>query len=173
MKKNHLVLPPKGVPLSSVDLTSRFRSHLKFHRSWVDEMADFLTDIFGTVVFLLLNIILFTGWLMLNTGMFGYIPFDPSPFVLLTTIVSLEAIFLSIVVLISQNRQSKIADLRQKLDFEINVRSEQEITKVLMMIEDIQRHLGMPIKNESELEDMKRAINLQELQEDIFINGTR
>jgi uncharacterized membrane protein len=76
-------------------------------------------------------------------GLYGSFDFDPYPFMLLTTTISIEAIFLSIFVLMSQNRDQKMADLRSRLDFEVDFRSEQEITKMLQMLEEVQNHLGV------------------------------
>jgi uncharacterized membrane protein len=79
--------------------------------------------------------------------------------------VSLEAIFLSIIVLISQNKQSKIADIRQQIDFEINVRSEEEITKILEVIDELRKAQGIK-KHDPELEKMKEKIDLQKIQKE-------
>jgi uncharacterized membrane protein len=78
-------------------------------------------------------------------------------------IVSLEAICLAIVVLISQNRQAKIADIQQKLDFEIDVRAEEEITKVLGLIIALHSHLGLSDTEDPELRGMLRKIDLAAL----------
>src|ERR671919_2473569 len=87
-------------------------------------MADTITSFSGRMKFIYLHIVWFTVWILWNSGLFGLQPFDPFPFGLLTMIVSLEAIFLSTFVLISQNRQAARADLRAELDFATNLRSE-------------------------------------------------
>jgi uncharacterized membrane protein len=90
-----------------------------------DRIADAMTAFSGSMAFVYLHAAWFAVWLLLNLGVFGPAPvFDPFPFGLLTLIVSLEAIFLSTFVLISQNRQSGRADIRSELDYETNVRSE-------------------------------------------------
>jgi uncharacterized membrane protein len=81
--------------------------------------------------------------------------------------VSLEAIVLSIVVLISQNKESEVADLREELDFEINVRAEKEITRVIKMLRGIHDHLGMKPERDSELKEMQEDINIQKLESEI------
>lgn len=97
--------------------------------------ADWLTTSFGSITFLLLNILTFSFWILANTGRFPGVPvFDPYPFILLTMVVSLEAIALSIIVLISQNRQSTISTLREELDMQVNLISEREITKILHLL---------------------------------------
>ena len=77
--------------------------------------------------------------------------------------VSLEAIFLSIIVLISQNRQGRIADIRQQMDFEIDVRAEEEITKMLYVLDDIWQATGIA-KRDPELELMKLRLDLNQIQ---------
>lgn len=131
-----------------------------------DRIADFLTSWFGTVGFLLLNAAFFTVWILWNTGYLGFIPFDPFPFNLITTIVSLEAIFLSVIVLITQNRQNKIADLRQKMDFEIDVRAEDEITKILQLLAELHQNAGLS-KKDRELERMIQKTDLKKLEEEL------
>ena len=70
-------------------------------------------------------------------------PFDPYPFSLLTMIVSLEAIFLSIWILISQNQMTRQADRREHLDLQINLLAEQESTATLRAVHGIAHHLGV------------------------------
>lgn len=161
-KKPPLV-PDRSTKLTRESLNEHFHANLHFARTWTDEFADFLTMQFGTVSFLILNAIFFVIWFSANMGAFGNKPFDPFPFNLLTMTVSLEAIFLSIIVLISQNKQSKIADVRQQIDFEINVRSEEEITKILEVVDDLRKAAGIS-KKDPELEIMKKHVNLEEIQ---------
>ncbi len=90
-----------------------------------DKIADAMTAFSGSNTFVYLHVGWFILWLLANRGAFGSrLVFDPFPFGLLTLVVSLEAIFLSTFVLISQNRQAARADLRSELDYETNVRSE-------------------------------------------------
>src|SRR5262245_29882673 len=108
-------------PLTTEHLSAGLKSRIDFARTPAERIADFLTQSFGTVFFLLINLIFFALWLLINSGIVGIPEFDPPPYNLLTMVVSLEAIFLSIIVLMSQNRAGKIADIRQKMDFEIDV----------------------------------------------------
>jgi uncharacterized membrane protein len=87
--------------------------------------ADSITRVAGSMRFVYLHIIWFGVWIALNVGLTGLNhEFDKYPFGLLTMIVSLEAIFLSTFVMISQNRQALRSDVRNKLDFENNIRGE-------------------------------------------------
>ncbi len=106
--------------------------------TWVEQMADFLTDSFGTVTFLFLNFLFFTVWIVINLGIIkGFEIFDPYPFGMLTMIVSLEAIALTIIILISQNRSSKRDQARAKADFEVNVKAEKQITSIEKKVDEL------------------------------------
>ena len=92
-----------------------FKAKANEKRSEVDKAADFLTASFGTISHLLFNVLFFVAWIVWNGGVIpGLAVFDPFPFGFLTMVVSLEAIFLAIIVLISQNREARIADLREE-----------------------------------------------------------
>ncbi|MGY4741993.1 DUF1003 domain-containing protein [Streptomyces sp. ATMOS53] len=94
-------------------------------RSSQDQVADAITSFAGTMRFVYLHALWFTIWIALNEGYLGKAGiFDPYPFGLLTMIVSLEAIFLSTFVMVSQNRQAARENVRADLDFETNLRSE-------------------------------------------------
>lgn len=123
-------------------------------RSFVIQIADSLTAVFGSIPFFTLNVLFFIVWLV---GNMGYIPgfpvFDPYPFTFLTMSVSLEAIFLAIIVLMSQNRQSYISSLREELDMQVNLVAEREITKILKLIKAIAEKNGVKVED-PEIEEM-------------------
>jgi uncharacterized membrane protein len=90
-----------------------------------DRAADRVTQFAGSLTFVYIHTAWFGVWILLNVGLLGSaIAFDKFPFGLLTMIVSLEAIFLATFVMVSQNRQAERADIRSRLDFENNLRSE-------------------------------------------------
>jgi uncharacterized membrane protein len=90
-----------------------------------DRAADAMTAFSGSMIFVYVHVVWFGAWLLCNEGVFGKsLVFDPFPFGLLTLIVSLEAIFLSTFVLISQNRQQARADRRSQSDYENDIRAE-------------------------------------------------
>ena len=94
-------------------------------RGTQDRIADAITAFAGTMTFVYLHALWFAVWIVCNEGAFGRgAVWDPYPFGLLTMIVSLEAIFLSTFVMVSQNRQAARENIRADLDFETNVRSE-------------------------------------------------
>ena len=90
-----------------------------------DRASDAITSFAGSMRFVYLHSVWFLVWIVLNVGLLsGALVFDGFPFGLLTLVVSLEAIFLSTFVMISQNREAARADIRSELDFETNVRAE-------------------------------------------------
>ena len=109
-----------------------------------DRAADAIVAIVGTIGFVLAHLLLFAGWAAVNGGMVPGVPaFDPYPFNLLTMIVSMEGVLLATFVLIKQNRMSARADERAHLDLQVSLLAEQEVTKVIQMLERISREMGI------------------------------
>jgi len=134
-------------------------------RTIMERMADWMTSNFGSVFFLLLNVFVFTIWILINTNQIkGISVFDPFPFSLLTTIVSLEAIILAIFVLISQNRNSKVDDLREETHLQINLIAEKEITKLMKMIAILLERQGVDLSQDPELKKLLRPISEEEIE---------
>jgi uncharacterized membrane protein len=108
---------------------------------------------------------LFTGWIAANVGLVpGLQPFDPFPFPFLTMTVSLEAIFLALFVLASQNRLARQADRRSHLDLQIDLLAEREMTAVLRLLRDIAAHLKVETSVTSEqLRDLAKRTDLHQL----------
>ena len=114
-------------------------------RSALDRVADRITGFSGSMLFVILHVIWFGVWVLLNVGLLR-VPrvseFDPFPFGLLTMIVSLEAIFLSTFILISQNRMARLSERRAELDLHVNLLAEQKATKALEMLDQITEQLN-------------------------------
>lgn len=136
-----------------------FEAQALKNRSFFTQIADDLTSTFGSSTFLLLNVVWFIVWILFNTGVFPEIkPFDLFPFGLLTMIVSLEAIVLAIIILVSQNRQSYITSIREELHLQIDLIAEEEITKTLKILAEIRRKMGIK-EEDPELNEMLERIN--------------
>ncbi|MEK7599656.1 MAG: DUF1003 domain-containing protein [Patescibacteria group bacterium] len=109
---------------------------IKKLQTFGDKLADKVTAIAGSTTFLLLNVVWFAAWVAANTGTFGDdLIFDEYPFGFLTMVVSLEAIILSVFVLISQNRQSERAEIRAELDYLTDLQADTEITTLISILE--------------------------------------
>ncbi len=134
-------------------------------RTTTERLADWLTSNFGSFNFLLLNVFVFVFWVLINTGLIsGVAPFDPFPFNLLTTVVSLEAIMLAIFVLISQNRNSKVDDLREETHLQINLISEKEVTKLMKMVSMVLEQQGIDLSQDPELKKLLKPISEEEIE---------
>ena len=133
-------------------------------------MAAKVAHFAGTTAFVYINAAFFAIWILLNVGLFGLKPFDPFPFVMLTTVVSLEAIFLSLFVLLSQNRMQRVADERSELDLQINLLAEHELTRLMIAVDLIVEKMGIELPHEyqkEELEaDVKPADVLKEIEKE-------
>jgi uncharacterized membrane protein len=127
-----------------------------------DRIAGKITKFTGSMAFIGLHVVWFTTWIVFNILWLGH-PIDPFPFTLLTMIVSLEAIFLSAFILIAENRQSRLADRRARVDLQIDMIAEREITKLVRMVEDIQSELKIRRQSDGELESMRRRTKVDAL----------
>jgi uncharacterized membrane protein len=133
------------------------------NKSLQEKTADLLTKFSGSMIFVYVHAIWFGVWITLNTGLLGSNAFDPFPFSLLTLVVSLEAIFLSTFVLISQNHASRIADRRADLDLQINLLSEHEITRLLTLMDAVADHLGIEAPDKPEVEELKKDVGAEQV----------
>ena len=123
------------------------------HRTAADQIADAIAAFTGTVGFVLLHLVWFVLWMIINLGFVSIVrPFDPYPFQLLAMVVSIEAVLLSTFVLIKQNRMSYLSDRRAHLDLQINLLAEREITRLLQVTERIAAKLGAQPDSNEELE---------------------
>jgi uncharacterized membrane protein len=133
----------------------RLRLQAANKRNLQDRIADSITSFSGHIVFVYVHLVWFGAWIVLNTGRMGVHPFDPFPYGLLTMVVSLEAIFLSTFVLISQNRLSEESEYRTNLNLQIALLTEHEVTRVLQMLDAIQEKMGIDNDEDSELADLE------------------
>lgn len=155
--------PVRRTVTDVVRLEQRNRSAM----SRSDRLADRITALSGSMPFVYLHVVWFAVWIGLNQGLAGPAPFDPFPFGLLTMLVSLEAIFLATFVLISQNRQALQSDRRTKIDLQLNVISEQEVTTILRVLDLISSHLGVDLTADPDLHGMEQPTDLTRLMDEI------
>ncbi len=161
MPEEEKTLETAKAPPSNVQSTERRRQFFKSFeakslrsRSILTQISDDLTEVCGSTAFLIFHIIFFASWIILNMEIIpGTIAFDPFPFGLLTMIVSLEAIFLAIFILVSQNRSSLVSTLREEVHLRVNLIAEEEITKALEVLAEIRKEVGIK-KPDLELDEM-------------------
>ncbi len=133
-------------------------------QSRTEKLADSMTEVFGSSSFLLGNAVWFLVWLVWNSRLIPGLPvFDPEPFTMLTTIVSLEAIFLSIFVLMAQNRAAKVDELRAEVTLQLDAISEAELTKLLQLVARLAEKQGIDLTDDQDLQDMIAPTDLDEI----------
>ena len=139
------------------------------HRSPLERFVDRLNLVASSVWFLVGHLVWFTVWILWNTGFFPAAhPFDPYPFGFLTMVVSLEAIFLSIFVLMAQQRESAIAELREELGLQVSLRVEQEVTKTLQLVAGLYTRLGHRVSDDPELHRMLEPLDVKGIERDLL-----
>ena len=157
------VRPPNPADLASVlnrnieALQDRRRAEER-KASTQEKIAEAVTRFTGSMAFVYIHIVAFGLWIALNLGLIpGFKPWDPT-FVILATEASVEAIFLSTFVLISQNRAAALADKRADLDLQINLLSEHEVTRLLTLTIAIAKHIGVDTTAQPELAELERDV---------------
>jgi len=130
-------------------------------------IAEGLTNLGSSTGFFVFHVIAFSAWILLNSGLGGMPAYDPYPFGLLTMVVSLEAIFLSIFVLMSQSRESKIGELREELTLQVNLRIEEEVTKTLHLVAGLYTRLGHTMGEDPELKEMLKPLDPERMEREV------
>jgi uncharacterized membrane protein len=154
----------------SVGISTAFRAIKAQHsanRTRMEVLADRMIAVASSTKFLLLHVVVFVLWIAVNTPLPGMPQFDPYPFGLLTTTVSLEAIFLSIFVLMTQHRESRIAELREELTLQVNLRVEEEITKTLHLVAGLYSRLNLQLADDPELRAMLEPLDPKAIESDL------
>jgi len=136
--------------------------------SWIEHVSDRVSNLAGSPSFLVLHVIWFGTWILWNVGAFPWRPFDPFPFGLLTMVVSLEAIFLSIFILMSQTRESRIGELREEVTLAVDLRTEAEVTKILQLVAGLYTRLGHQIGQDKELQEMLKPLDARSIEKDLM-----
>jgi len=134
----------------NVDLIRELEEAAKRERRPSDRVAEAIAGFCGSMMFVWVHVIWFGGWIAFNV-IPGLPHIDPFPFTFLTLVVSLEAIFLSTFILISQNHDTRITERRNHLDLQINLLSEQENTKMIAMLQAIAAHIGAELGHDPHL----------------------
>ena len=157
----------------NVEAIKKWDEALLEKRSHAQRVSDGITKVAASGASLLAHAVWFVGWILINTSVLPIIdPFDPFPFEVLTMIVSLEAIFLSAFVLLSQNRQAEMADRRADLDLQINLLTEYEVTRVLTLVDAIADHLGLDAGSDPEIEELKKDVAPDQVLKEIDVRGS-
>ena len=157
--KKPLAPHPKGAPGLTADLERNINALVERRKreqsdaSIQKKVADAITSFTGSMQFVYLHLFVFGFWIAANLGWLpGIVPWDQS-FVVLAMIASVEAIFLSTFVLISQNRMAAEADRTAELDLQISLLAEHEITKVIALLNEMARKMEIDSRENKELQE--------------------
>ncbi|HEX3282370.1 MAG TPA: DUF1003 domain-containing protein [Pyrinomonadaceae bacterium] len=150
----------------NVEAILNLEAAAKEQRTQTELLAERIAKFCGSMRFVWVHVIWFTGWIVFNV-MPGIKHIDPFPFTFLTLVVSLEAIFLSTFILISQNHDTQISERRNHLDLQINLLSEQENTKMIQMLQAIAEKVGVDLRHDSDLEQLVQETQPEKLVEQI------
>ena len=157
------VPPPQPDSLNSslrrnIDALRRRRLDEQASASFEERLAHKITRFTGSMRFVYLHALIYGSWILANLGVMpGIEPWDPT-FVILAMIASVEAIFLSTFILISQNRMAAAADQRAELDVQISLLAEAEITKLVVLVSEIAERMNVAAAEQEEVEEMKRMV---------------
>ena len=142
------------------------RRQTQAQRTWKVRVADAITAFAGSMTSVLAHTVLFGGWVVVNLGVVpGLEPWDPFPFVMLAALASVEAIYLTTFVLISQNRQEELNEERAELDLQVSLLGEHEVTRLIAVVDRIAERLG--VERPPDIEALKQDIRPEQVMEDI------
>lgn len=148
----------------NIETIAQLEQAMLDERTATDRVADAIAGFCGSVTFVWVHVCWFALWALINTLPISR-HIDPFPFPFLTLVTSLEAIFLTTFVLISQNRQGRTAERRNHLELQINLLAEQETSKILQMLSSMMRH--MDIRPDHEATALQAATRPEKLVEQI------
>jgi uncharacterized membrane protein len=132
----------------NVGAIARMEHALDAQRTFGERVADGFAAAVGSWPFIIVQSALLTAWVVANIFWLVY-RWDPYPFILLNLVLSFQAAYASPIIMMSQNRQSKIADRRNQLDLQINLLAEQESTETLRLLRKLCEHVGVELKPHS------------------------
>jgi uncharacterized membrane protein len=157
-------VPPPGTRGLAPALERNIRALQRRHQQeqaasgFHQRLAATITAFTGSMAFVYLHVAVFGAWIVANLGWLPWLPrWDPS-FVILAMVASVEAIFLSTFVLISQNRMAQDADRRADLDLQVSLLAEHEVTKLAVLVSAIAERLGVSTDADKEMDELKREI---------------
>ena len=131
-----------------------------------EKLADSITHFAGSMPFVYIHLILFGGWIIWNLGWLGLPPFDES-LVVLAMVASVEAIFLSTFVMISQNRMNEQADKRAELGLQVSLLAEHEITKLVTIVTAMAKKMKLDEANDEEINELAKDVHPEKVMDTI------
>lgn len=174
--------PPTVTPAGLDTLNSSLRRNIRAleerrrreagEAPWQAKVADAITRFTGSMVFVFLHLALFGGWIIVNLGWVPGVPKFDESFVVLAMVASVEAIFLSTFVLISQNRMGEAAEKRADLDLQISLLAEHELTKMAQLLANMAERLGVTVAD-PEVREIERDVAPEAVLDEIEARRSR
>ena len=146
-----------GVIDRNVEALLRRREEERAATDPQDKIADAISAFAGSMRFVYLHLVIYGAWIVVNLGWLPLPKFDPS-FVVLAMAASVEAIFISTFVMISQNRMARVADQRADLDLQISLLAEHEITRLVALVSEIAERMAVPAARDPELRELAKDV---------------
>jgi uncharacterized membrane protein len=142
----------------NIEALRRRRSDEEAKAGAEQRLAQAITRFSGSMRFVYFHFLVYGAWILANLGWLpGVRPWDPT-FVVLAMVASVEAIFLSTFILITQNRMAAAADRRAELDVQISLLAEAEITKLVELVSEIAARMEVPVAEQQDIEEMKQLV---------------
>jgi uncharacterized membrane protein len=136
-------------------------------RTSQERIADAITRFTGSMAFVYIHLLVFGLWVAVNLGWIPTVPRFDKSFVILAMVASVEAIFLSTFVLISQNRMGVLADKRADLDLQVSLLAEHEITRLITLVTQVAERMGIPAAQDPELAELSQDVAPEKVMETI------
>lgn len=154
------------VTQQNIELIKKIEEEFNSHRSLGDFIGDSIGGVASNIAFVLINLIFIVTWIAINSGYFLNIEaFDPYPFGLLSLIITSESVLLFMLVLIKQNRMTRRAEQRAHFALQLTMLVEQELTKVLQMLEKVGVSMGVSTATDSKTKALSEETHLETLAE--------
>ena len=149
----------------NIDAIAKLEHDALNQRTVTERVSDLITKLVANMGFLLAQLVLIFSWSLVNLHVIpGLKAFDPFPFGVLALVVSFESVFLTIFVLISQNRMARQSERRSHLDLQVGMLSEQELTTILQMLQKLCQHMGVNVdSSKQEVQSFSKTTDVHKL----------
>jgi uncharacterized membrane protein len=149
----------------NIDAIAKLEHDALSRRTLTERVSDVVTKFVGNLGFLVAQLILILGWTLVNLHVIpGLKALDPFPFGVLALVVSSESVFLTVFVLISQSRMARQSERRSHLDLQVGMLSEQELTTILKMLQQLCQHMGVNVdSSRKEVQSFSKTTDVHKL----------
>jgi uncharacterized membrane protein len=162
---------PENHVQKHIDLIAKHELEFLARRTLTERIGDSIAGFAGNLAFIGIHVLIFAGWIAVNTQQNAYRHFDPAPFSLLGTILAFEAILLASFILMRQARMNRRADERSHLMLQILLLTEKEITAALGIDRQIAKQMGLEnVANSTEIRELSQRTSIDDMAQTIKEN---